>query len=131
MGHADPSTLSEFKIIEKFNFNTQIKKSFFANEISKICCGLTHSGCIVSGNIYLWGTLSPSENQIIKVPMLIDNNRHNGLNNVIDLKMGEMQTIALNEKGEVFYMNEKSERGFRKMDEIREEIGSVTIINII
>jgi hypothetical protein len=39
--------------------------------------------------------------------------------------MGEMQSVILNEKGEVFHMNEKSEKGFKKIEEIREEIGTV------
>ena len=24
-------------------------------DIEKICCGLTHSGCLINGKIYIWG----------------------------------------------------------------------------
>ncbi|CAD8177067.1 unnamed protein product [Paramecium pentaurelia] len=97
LGHPENQTLNEFKQIS----NLQHYK------VDKICCGLAHSGCIVEGGrTFIWG-ICKSNKDHIKLPQQIKIlDELNSQQCVLDMKMGEMFTLFLNSKGEVYSMGE-------------------------
>ncbi len=40
-------------------------------KIEKICCGLTHSGCVMGGKAYVWGMMGVREQLVFKQPTQI------------------------------------------------------------
>lgn len=112
LGHGDAKNLCEFKPITFIKTATS-RPSYQKNEeIEKISCGLTHSGCIRSGKIYLWGLFSNNESLALKIPTLIEissNSKKKEELNFIDIKLGDTLSVFLSSKGEVFTMGENIE----------------------
>lgn len=73
LGNGDTKNLPDF---EQVNFmKTITSRQHYqqkAEEIEKISCGLTHSGCIRNGKVYLWGLFSHKESVVLKIPTAIE-----------------------------------------------------------
>ena len=71
LGLEKPQTICSFKEITWF---TQILS--YTEPIEKIACGVSHSGCIIGGKVYLWGVLGINQQLHWKKPTmaLIHNN---------------------------------------------------------
>ncbi|CAD8210835.1 unnamed protein product [Paramecium pentaurelia] len=97
LGHQENQTISEFKLIQNL--------SHF--KVEKISCGLAHSGCIIEGGKpYLWGYCK-SNKDFYKQPTQIKMvDEFNNQQCVLDMKMGEMFTLFLTSKGEVYSMGD-------------------------
>jgi len=67
-----------------------------ALKIEKIAAGVSHSGCLVNGQIYVWGTLGTSKALTYQKPVALPVSSE-----AIDFVLGDLLTVVLNSKGEV------------------------------
>ncbi len=67
-----------------------------ALKIEKIAAGVSHSGCLVNGQIYVWGTLGSSKGLTYQKPFALPLSSE-----AIDFVLGDLLTVVLNSKGEV------------------------------
>ncbi|KAM3137799.1 hypothetical protein pb186bvf_010042 [Paramecium bursaria] len=96
LGHQENITTSEFKHI------TQLQ----GYKVDKVSCGLAHSGCLYDGKPLIWG-MALGGREIIKHPQQVKVQDEVGqVQNIIDMKMGEIFTIFLTNRGEVYSMGE-------------------------
>lgn len=49
LGHGNKRTLNRFKEIQYFS-------DLIENQVDKIAAGVSHSGCLIAGRVYIWGT---------------------------------------------------------------------------
>ena len=68
LGIDKPMTICSFKEVNWFaqNFN------YSDSSIEKLSCGVSHSGCIISGKLYVWGILGLNQEMHYKTPTLIN-----------------------------------------------------------
>lgn len=93
LGHGRVTTSSNFQEISYF--------AGFGQKIDKIACGVSHSACLTNGRVYVWGRLGLSKAMIHKKPNLIVIKEDIG-----DFALGDMNTILLSTKGEVYTLGE-------------------------
>ena len=93
LGHGNPRTCSVFQEIGYFAEVT--------HKIDKILCGVSHSACLINGQIYVWGTLGLSKNLLHKQPntLVIKDD-------IADFALGDLLTVVLTSKGEVYTVGE-------------------------
>ena len=93
LGHSDNTTLNLFKEITFFTEIFNGKKF----RIDKVECGVSHSGALIAKKVFVWGLFGKPEAQVSKLPMLINVDTE-----WTDFIMGDLLTVFLNAKGEVF-----------------------------
>lgn len=93
LGHGDNATINTFKEITFFNDIFNGKKF----KIDKVECGVSHSGVLISKKVFIWGLFGKPQTQMSKLPMLINIDC-----DWTDFIMGDLLTVFLNSKGEVF-----------------------------
>ena len=129
LGFDKPVTICSFREVGWFSqaFN-------YSEPIERLSCGVSHSGCIISGKCYFWGILGMNSSLHFKKPVLVNipggssigssyTNIHSkelggntrksyakdrDLNVVLDIKLGDLLTVVLTKKGEVYAMGENS-----------------------
>ncbi len=84
LGNGDTKNCPDFEQVNFIKTNTSRPNYQKAEEIEKIACGLTHSGCIRSGKIYLWGLYSHKDSSVLKIPTVLEFNASS--NSVLQLK---------------------------------------------
>jgi hypothetical protein len=80
---------------------TQISSLESLGPPNLLSCGLTHSGCLINSNAYLWGTLS--QQLLFKEPQLIDFSENVQIK---DIKMADGITVFLTERDEVWVLGD-------------------------
>lgn len=127
LGLDKPQTICSFKEVNWFS-----QAFSYSEPIEKLSCGVAHSGCIIGGKVYLWGILGLNSQLHFKKPVLVNlpstaNNgnvsqtgntyfkdiggsRKGGKDSsmAIDLKLGDLLTVVLTKKGEVYTMGENT-----------------------
>lgn len=93
LGHGNATTTNAFREIKFFTENRLA--------IDKMACGLTISGCLANGKLYIWGSLGVSKYSIYKTPAAV-----NVDGDVEDFKLGDALVVILNNKGDVFTMGD-------------------------
>jgi mitogen-activated protein kinase kinase kinase 9 len=101
LGHNSNKTLNQFKEIAFFH---QLSTSSSSYKIEKICSGTSHSGALVSGKVYIWGTFAHSKYCLNKIPNAIHLNQ-----SVIDFVLGDLLTVILADNGEVYTLGENTD----------------------
>jgi len=66
-----------------------------AEEIEKIVCGLTHSGCIRNGKVYIWGLYSNKESSALKIPTLVEFSASGMINSLLKITNNSSKTIVI------------------------------------
>lgn len=100
LGHNSSTTLTEFKEISFFH---QLSSSS-SHKIEKICSGTSHSGALVAGKVYLWGTFAHSKYCLNKIPNAVHLNQP-----IVDFVLGDLLTVLLTKSGEVFTLGENTD----------------------
>lgn len=129
LGLDKPETICTFNEITWF-----AKNLGYTDNIEKIACGVSHSGCIAGGKVYLWGILGLNSQLHFKTPVLVSlpnkgsvmtSTSHVNIskdnmnlrksqksmlmsNEPNDLKLGDLLTVVLTKKGEVYTMGDNS-----------------------
>lgn len=93
LGHGNPRTYNVFQEISYF--------SDLTHKVEKILCGVSHSACLINGQLYVWGTLGLSKNLLHKKPNLLAIN-----DDIVDFCLGDLLTVVLTSKGEVYTVGE-------------------------
>jgi alpha-tubulin suppressor-like RCC1 family protein len=93
LGLGNTKTFSNFQEIPYFKDSSM--------KIEKISAGVSHSGCLINGQVYVWGTLGTSKALIHPKPNVMQINSE-----AIDFVLGDLLTVVLNSKGEVFTMGD-------------------------
>jgi alpha-tubulin suppressor-like RCC1 family protein len=93
LGHGNKKTINYFKEIKYF--------SDFQNKIEKIKAGVSHSGCLINGQLYLWGSLGSSKYLVYQKPNTIVLNKE-----IINFELGDFLTVVLTSSKEVYTMGE-------------------------
>ena len=109
LGYGQGRTSAEFKQIQLPKKNVNVRSSYSKNdEIEKIACGLTHSGCIRGGKVFLWGLPCNKESSLLKTPTQIDfpstseggyaelSAKKSSEETFIDIKLGDTLSVFLN-----------------------------------
>ena len=100
LGHNSNKTLNEFKEIAFFH---QLSSSS-SHKIEKICSGTSHSGALVAGKVYVWGTFAHSKYCLNKIPNALHLNQP-----IVDFVLGDLLTVILSKNGEVFTLGENTD----------------------
>ena len=93
LGHGTNKSYTNFKSIEYF---FKIKKN-----IEKIEVGVNHSGCLINGKLYVWGKFGYDKRCLSPKPNVIPMN-----SDVIDFVMGDVLTVILTIRGEVYTLGD-------------------------
>ena len=93
LGHGNKRSINYFKEIKYF--------SDFQEKIEKIKSGVSHSGCLINGQLYLWGTLGSSKYLIYQKPNTIVINKE-----IINFELGDFLSVLLTSSKEVYTMGE-------------------------
>ncbi|KRX09626.1 Regulator of chromosome condensation 1/beta-lactamase-inhibitor protein II [Pseudocohnilembus persalinus] len=105
LGLENYETINEFQLVQIPQVQEQQSQKKI--KIDKIACGLTHSACIIGGQVYMWGIAGTSQQLIFQQPTQIDfDNQYQSNPNIIDLKLGDCLSVFLNYKGEVYLMGD-------------------------
>lgn len=99
LGHSSNKTINEFKQISYFN-NTSSGNSL---KIDKICCGISHSGALINGKVYIWGTFADSKYSINKNPSAVKLPSQ-----VADFVLGDMLSVMLTKNGEIYTLGDNT-----------------------
>ncbi len=70
-------------------------------KIEKLAVGISHSGCLINGQLYVWGTLGNSRYLIFQKPNTIGIDQ-----DIINFELGDLLTIILTSKKEIYTMGE-------------------------
>ena len=97
LGHNSNKTITDFKEISFFHHLS----SKSSHKIDKICCGTSHSGALIAGKVYLWGTFANSKYCLNKTPNAI-NLKHE----IADFVLGDFLTVMLTKNGDIFTLGE-------------------------
>jgi mitogen-activated protein kinase kinase kinase 9 len=97
LGHNSNKTLTDFKEISFFH---QLSSNS-SHKIDKICCGTSHSGALIAGKVYLWGTFANSKYCLNKTPIAINLKKE-----IADFVLGDLLTVLLTKNGEIFTLGE-------------------------
>jgi alpha-tubulin suppressor-like RCC1 family protein len=100
LGHNSNKTLNYFKEISFFH---QLSSSS-SHKIEKICSGTSHSGALVAGKVYIWGTFAHSKYCLNKIPNALHLNQP-----IVDFVLGDLLTVILTKSGEVFTLGENTD----------------------
>lgn len=128
LGLESPTTICCFKEVSWFS-----QTFSYAESVEKIVCGVSHSAAIIAGKVYVWGIIGLNSKLHYKTPILVNlpnNSPHlgssysnihgkdliaprksyqrNNDDQAIDIKLGDLLTVVLTKKGEVFTMGENS-----------------------
>lgn len=93
LGHGNSRTYNIFQEVTYFSEVT--------HKVDKICCGVTHSACLINGQLYVWGTLGLSKFLLHKKPNAVVINE-----DIRDFVLGDMLTVMLTSNGEVYTIGE-------------------------
>lgn len=93
LGHGNSRTYNVFQEVTYFSEVT--------HKIDKIGCGVTHSSCLMNGQLYVWGALGLSKFLVHKKPNAVVINE-----DITDFVLGDMLTVMLTSSGEVYTMGE-------------------------
>ena len=100
LGHNSATTMNQFKEISFFH---QLSSSS-SHKIEKICSGTSHSGALIAGKVYLWGTFAHSKYCLNKIP-----NAVHLTDAVADFVVGDLLTVILTKTGQVFTLGENTD----------------------
>lgn len=100
LGHGNNRTSSSFKEISYFS---QLS-STSSYKIEKLCCGTSHSGALIDGKVYLWGTFAASKYSVNKTPSAM-----HLPSPIADFVMGDLLTVMLTRAGEVYTLGENTD----------------------
>ena len=100
LGHNSSKTLNQFKEIAFFH---QLSSSS-SHKIEKICSGTSHSGALIAGKVYIWGTFAHSKYCLNKIPNAVHLNQ-----SVMDFVLGDLLTVILSKNGKVFTLGENTD----------------------
>ena len=100
LGHHNNQSINNFKEVAFFH---QLS-SGSSHKIEKICCGTSHSGALVAGKVYLWGTFAHSKFGLNKVPNAVPLQHQ-----ITDFVLGDLLTVMLTSEGEVFTLGENTD----------------------
>ena len=128
LGLDKPETICTFNEISWF-----AKNLGYTDNIEKIACGVSHSGCIAGGKVYLWGILGLNSQLHFKTPYYMSLPNKAGMtstsnvniskdnmnlrksqksmlvsNEPSDLKLGDLLTVVMTKKGEIYTLGENS-----------------------
>lgn len=128
LGLDTPTTICSFKEVSWFS-----QAFSYAEPIERLSCGVSHSGCIINGKVYLWGIMGLNSKLHYKSPILVNlptGSSHLGSSysnihgkdliaskksyqkdhndQAIDIKLGDLLTVVLSKKGDVFTMGENN-----------------------
>ncbi len=70
-------------------------------EVDKVNTGVSHSGCLVRGQLYIWGTFTRSKQFISKMPKIVPLKEY-----IVDFIMGDQLTVILTAHGDVYTIGE-------------------------
>lgn len=93
LGHGNTITLNIFKEIAFFSELLNEKKLV----VGKVEVGVSHSACIISKKLYIWGMFGKEKSQLFRKPAILHTN-----NDIIEFFLGDFLTVILTESGEVF-----------------------------
>ena len=93
LGHGNSRTYNVFQEVTYFSEVT--------HNIEKIGAGVTHSACLINGQLYAWGTLGLSKFLLHKKPNAVVINEE-----IMDFVLGDMLTVMLTSNGEIYTMGE-------------------------
>ena len=84
---------------------------FFERKITKISTGVSHSACIASGTAYLWGAWGSKPQMVYQQPTIVSVSSSvfgepSGLDQVVDVQLGDLLTVMLTSRGEVFTLGD-------------------------
>lgn len=115
LGHGDTSSHTEFKQILCFaNARTSRTPVAAGEEIERIAAGVSHSGCIRCGKVFVWGICGSKEAHKFPLPTQIDV-KHGEL--IVDLQLGDHLTVFQTQKGEIYTMGDNDAGQLGTMDE--------------
>ena len=93
LGHGTNKSLNVFKEIVIFTELVKDRKT----KISKIELGVTHSCCLISKKLFIWGMYGKDKSQVSKKPIPINSNI-----DVSEFFLGDLLTVLLTESGDVY-----------------------------
>ena len=84
---------------------------FFDRKITKIATGVSHSACIANGTAYLWGVWGSKPQMVNQSPLVVSLASSpfadpGSLDQVVDVKLGDLLTVLLTVKGDVYTMGD-------------------------
>ena len=100
LGHGNNRTSPTFKEISYFS-QLSATSSY---KIEKLCCGTSHSGALIDGKVFIWGSFADSKFSVNKTPSSM-----HMPNPVADFVMGDLLTVMLTRGGEVYTLGENTD----------------------
>lgn len=100
LGNGTTDNLNTFKEISFFSDLTTEKKV----SIGKFEAGVSHSACVISKRMFIWGMFGKDKNQVVKRPVMVG-----GSHDVVEFLLGDLLTVLLTENGEVFAVGENTD----------------------
>lgn len=113
LGHPNRENLSTFTEVNAFS-----SAEFFNDKIEKIAAGVSHSACIASGKLFIWGLWGSGKNMIYQSPKnvvitqaqsfaeLSASTRLDTIENVKQIGLGDLLTVVLTSKGNVYTLGD-------------------------
>ncbi len=97
LGHGTTTSYSNFKEI------TYITEAFGGKRvpIEKIECGVSHSACLISRKIFIWGLFGKDKSQAAKKPVVLSLPA-----DAVDFFIGDLLTVILTDAGDVYTLGE-------------------------
>jgi alpha-tubulin suppressor-like RCC1 family protein len=79
--------------------------------VTRLASGVSHSACLVQDTAYVWGTWGSKPNMIYTTPTAVPLSGNIGFGNqasdqVIDVRLGDLLTVFLTVKGDVFTLGD-------------------------